>query len=140
AVAEYERTLIAERMRRGRLAKLRAGVLLPWTHAPYGYRVSPDRPRDPKGVTTEAAVVAELFAMYRRLFRAFGQLSPGGIVIGAKARAAIERRLARAGRAAPCEARSGPRPRPAARYAPCRPGQDPRSVVRRLRPTRRPGP
>ena len=68
AVAEYERTLIAERMRRGRLAKLRAGLLLPWTHAPYGYRVSPDRPRDPRGVTTdpaEAAVVAELFAMYR---------------------------------------------------------------------------
>jgi site-specific DNA recombinase len=31
AVAEYERTLIAERMRRGRLAKYRAGVLLPWT-------------------------------------------------------------------------------------------------------------
>src|SRR3712207_4323732 len=68
AVAEYERTLIAERMRRGRLAKLRAGVLLPWTYAPYGYRMSPDRPRDPQGVTTdaaEAAVVAELFAMYR---------------------------------------------------------------------------
>src|SRR5215211_3130162 len=68
AVAEYERTLIAERMRRGRLAKLRAGLLLPWTYAPYGYRVSPDRPRDPSGVTTdpaEAAVVAELFAMYR---------------------------------------------------------------------------
>jgi hypothetical protein len=34
AVAEYERTLIAERMRRGRLAKLRAGALLPWTYAP----------------------------------------------------------------------------------------------------------
>ena len=33
AVAEYERTLIAERMRRGRLAKLRAGTLLPWTYA-----------------------------------------------------------------------------------------------------------
>lgn len=29
AVAEYERTLIAERMRRGRLAKLQAGLLLP---------------------------------------------------------------------------------------------------------------
>jgi site-specific DNA recombinase len=29
AVAEYERIVIAERMRRGRLAKLRAGVLLP---------------------------------------------------------------------------------------------------------------
>jgi site-specific DNA recombinase len=68
AVAEYERTLIAERMRRGRLAKLRAGTLLPWTRAPYGYRLSPDRPRDPRGVTldpAEAAVVAELFAMYR---------------------------------------------------------------------------
>ena len=68
AVAEYERTLIAERMRRGRLAKLRAGTLLPWTYAPYGYRMGPDRPRDPSGVTVdpaEAAVVAELFAMYR---------------------------------------------------------------------------
>ncbi len=68
AVAEYERTLIAERMRRGRLAKLRAGTLLPWTYAPYGYRMSPDRPRDPQGVTVDAAesaVVTELFAMYR---------------------------------------------------------------------------
>jgi site-specific DNA recombinase len=47
---------------------LRAGLLLPWTYAPYGYRMSPDRPRDPRGVTTdpaEAAVVAELFALYR---------------------------------------------------------------------------
>jgi site-specific DNA recombinase len=55
AVAEYERTLIAKRMRRGRLAKLRAGLLLPWTRAPYGYRMSPDRPRDPRGVTTDPA-------------------------------------------------------------------------------------
>jgi site-specific DNA recombinase len=51
AVAEYERTLIAERMRRGRLAKLRAGLLLPWTYPPYGYRLSPDRPRDPADET-----------------------------------------------------------------------------------------
>jgi site-specific DNA recombinase len=68
AVAEYERTLIAERMRRGRLAKLRAGLLLPWTYAPYGYRMHPDRPRDPRGVTSdpaEAAIVAELFARHR---------------------------------------------------------------------------
>jgi site-specific DNA recombinase len=36
AGAEYERTLMTERMRRGRLAKLRAGVLLPWTRPPYG--------------------------------------------------------------------------------------------------------
>lgn len=67
AVAEYERTLIAERMRRGRLAKLRAGLLLPWTRPPYGYRLHPDHPRDPAGVTVdphEAAIVAELFATY----------------------------------------------------------------------------
>ena len=65
AVAEYERTLIAERMRRGRQMKLRAGKLLPWTHVPYGYQVDPDHPRDPAGVRlepAEAAVVAELFA------------------------------------------------------------------------------
>src|SRR5712691_884609 len=46
AVAEYERTLIAERMRRGRHAKLRSGQLLPWTRAPYGSLLDPDRPRD----------------------------------------------------------------------------------------------
>ena len=78
AVAEYERTLIAERMRRGRLAKLRAGTLLPWTRAPYAYRLSPDRPRDPRGVTldlAEAAIVAELFAMYREPAVSLLQLS-----------------------------------------------------------------
>lgn len=67
AVAEYERTLLTERMRRGRLSKLKAGLLLPWTHTPYGYRVDPDRPRDPAGVILDeekAAVVAEIFAMY----------------------------------------------------------------------------
>src|SRR5712691_9367791 len=67
AVAEYERSLIAERMRRGRLQKYQAGCLLPWTRPPYGYRVDPVRPRDPAGVRlepTEAAVVAELFASY----------------------------------------------------------------------------
>ena len=47
AVAEYERTLIADRMRRGRQMKYRAGVLLPWTRPPYDYRLNPDRPRDP---------------------------------------------------------------------------------------------
>jgi site-specific DNA recombinase len=67
AVAEYERTLITERLRRGRLAKLRAGVLLPWTRPPYGYRLHPERPRDPAGVqvaAVEAAVVATIFATY----------------------------------------------------------------------------
>ena len=67
AVAEYERTLIADRMRRGRLAKLRAGRLLPWTNAPYGYRGHPERPRDPALVEVDeaaAAVVRELFQTY----------------------------------------------------------------------------
>jgi site-specific DNA recombinase len=69
AVAEYERSLIAERMRRGRLQKYRAGLLLPWTVPPYGYRVDPSRPRDPAGVRVEpaeAAVVAEMFERYQR--------------------------------------------------------------------------
>jgi site-specific DNA recombinase len=67
AVAEYERTLIAERMRRGRLAKLQAGMLLPYTKAPYGYQLDPDRPRDPRTIRinqAEAAVVKELYARY----------------------------------------------------------------------------
>ncbi len=67
AVSEYERSLIAERMRRGRRQKYLAGGLLPWTRAPYGYRVDPARPRDPAGVRlepAEAAVVAELFSSY----------------------------------------------------------------------------
>jgi site-specific DNA recombinase len=67
AVAEYERSLIAERMRRGRQAKYRAGVLLPWPRPPYGLRLNPDRPRDPKGLRweeTEAAIVGEIFAYY----------------------------------------------------------------------------
>jgi site-specific DNA recombinase len=67
AVAEYERTLITDRMRRGRLMKLRAGALLPWTHPAYGYAVDPDHPRDPSGVTVDlakAAVVRDVFARY----------------------------------------------------------------------------
>jgi site-specific DNA recombinase len=86
AVAEYERTLIADRMRRGRLAKLRTGTLLPWTRVPYGYRVDPDRPRDPQGMRmdpAEGAVVQELFVRY---------LQPGATlqgVVGALAREGV---------------------------------------------------
>jgi site-specific DNA recombinase len=47
AVAEYERTLIADRMRRGRQARLGSGQLLPWTRAPYGYRLDPSGPATP---------------------------------------------------------------------------------------------
>ena len=67
AVAEYERTLIAERMRRGRQYKYRTGQLLPWTTPPYGYRSDPDQPRTPAGVRlepAEAAIVTEIFTKY----------------------------------------------------------------------------
>ncbi len=67
AVAEYERNLIAERMRRGRQAKLRAGTLLPWTRAPYGYILDPERPRDPSRVRIDpvkAHIVRQIFAWY----------------------------------------------------------------------------
>jgi site-specific DNA recombinase len=70
AVAEYERNLIAERMRRGRQAKLRAGTLLPWTVAPYGYVLDPERPRDPSRVRIDpvkAEVVRQMFAWYTDL-------------------------------------------------------------------------
>src|SRR5215207_8648550 len=91
AVAEYERTLIAERMRRGRLAKLRAGQLLPWMRVPFGYRTDPERPRDPAGLRVEgyeAAIVRQMFAWYlereatlgsvARLLMEGGVLTPTG--------------------------------------------------------------
>jgi site-specific DNA recombinase len=67
AVAEYERALIADRMRRGRLAKLRAGQLLPWTKTLYGYVLDAERPRDPACVRvhpTEAEIVRQVFSWY----------------------------------------------------------------------------
>src|SRR5215211_3922328 len=85
AVAEYERTLIAERMRWGQL--------LPWLRVPYGYRTDPERPRDPAGLRVEeyeATIVRQMFAFYleqgatlggvaRRLVAA-GVLTPTGKV------------------------------------------------------------
>jgi site-specific DNA recombinase len=67
AVAEYERNLIADRMRRGRQAKLRSGQLLPWTRPPYGYVLDVERPRDPSRVgldPVKAAIVQQIFAWY----------------------------------------------------------------------------
>lgn len=78
AVAEYERTLITERMRRGRQRKLQAGLLLPWTRPPYGYRVDPERPRDPAGVRieeSEAAIVRQMFAWYAEDSHSFCSLA-----------------------------------------------------------------
>ena len=67
AVAEYERSLIADRMRRGRQTKMRSGLLLPWTIAPYGYMLDPERPRDANRVRLDlvkAEVVKQIFAWY----------------------------------------------------------------------------
>lgn len=67
AVAEYERTLIADRMRRGRQAKLRSGQLLPWTREPYGYVADPQYPRDPQRLRVDpvkGTVVAQIYSWY----------------------------------------------------------------------------
>ncbi len=67
AVAEYERSLIAERMRRGRQAKLSSGQMLPWTVPPYGYVLDAQAPRQPAGLRIDplkAAVVSQIFAWY----------------------------------------------------------------------------
>lgn len=67
AVAEYERALITERTRRGRLAKVRAGQLLPWSKPPFGYRSDPEHPRDPASLRVdpyEAMVIEQIFAHY----------------------------------------------------------------------------
>ena len=67
AVAEYERTLIADRMRRGRLMKYKTGQLIPWTKIPYGYRLGPEGLRKPEHVymdEAEAAIIVEMFNWY----------------------------------------------------------------------------
>ncbi|MFZ1429299.1 MAG: recombinase family protein [Geminicoccaceae bacterium] len=78
AVAGYERTLITERMRRGHQRELGAGLMLPWTRPPFGYRVDPDRPRNTAGVRTEAAeaaVVREMFTWYAETAHSFCSLT-----------------------------------------------------------------
>ena len=86
AVAEYERTLITERMRRGRHAKIRAGQLLPWTRPPFGYRADPERPREATALQPDpvaAAVVGQVFAWYLEpqatLYSVAARLTAAGI-------------------------------------------------------------
>lgn len=65
AGAEYARPLIAERLRRGRQAKMRRGQLLPWTVPPSGSLLAPECPRDPQRRRLDpvkAAVVTAMFA------------------------------------------------------------------------------
>ena len=49
AVAEYERTLVKERMRRGKLAKLKAGLLLPGHAVLMATEPTPTSPAIPMG-------------------------------------------------------------------------------------------
>jgi site-specific DNA recombinase len=86
AVAEYERALITERTRRGRLQKYRQQQLLPWTRPLFGYRVDPTHPRDPAGVQldlAEAAIVGQIFQGYLEpgatLYRVAQHLTQSGI-------------------------------------------------------------
>ena len=58
AGAEYERTLMAERRRRGRQRRIRAGTLLPWRTPPSGYRLHPAQPRAPATVQLDRAAGA----------------------------------------------------------------------------------
>ena len=66
AFAEYERVLIQDRMRRGRLYRLRHGQAA-LTRAPYGYRFQSATPTQTSHWTVipeEAAVVQQVFAWY----------------------------------------------------------------------------
>jgi site-specific DNA recombinase len=67
AVAEYERTLIADRMRRSRQAKSRGGQLPAWSVPPYGYVMDPERSRDSRRLWVDpvkAAVISQMFSWY----------------------------------------------------------------------------
>lgn len=77
AFAEYERVLIQERMRRGRLYRLRHGQSVP-IQAPYGYRFQPAAQAQASAwivVAEEAAVVQQVFAWYNEGQLSLGQLA-----------------------------------------------------------------
>ena len=68
-ISEYERTLIAERSRRGKIHRARQGSLNMLTRAPYGYRLI--RKTETCGARlevddTEARVVRRIFGLYVR--------------------------------------------------------------------------
>lgn len=66
AFAEYERVVISDRMRRGKLYRLRQGQSVP-TQAPYGYRFQPATREQASawGVVAEQAIVVEqMFVWY----------------------------------------------------------------------------
>jgi len=76
AVAEYERTLISDRMRRGRLHRLRQGQTVP-TQAPYGYAykgASHEGQSHWVIVEKEAQIVRQLFSWYAKGDKSIGDL------------------------------------------------------------------
>jgi site-specific DNA recombinase len=77
AFAEYERVRAQERMRRGRLYRLRHGQSVP-PQAPYGYRYQPATQTQPSAwvvVPEEAVVVQQIFAWYNQGELSLGQLA-----------------------------------------------------------------
>src|SRR4030095_8643475 len=66
-IAEYERTQILERTRRGRLEKARRGAYVPWAYHCYGYRYLPKRHDSPPQVGGEARKGEVVRHMYRLL-------------------------------------------------------------------------
>lgn len=66
-IAEYERTKIVERTRRGRLFKARQGHFLMWSNPPYGYRYQPVSNGQPGYAVVheeEAELVKQIFHWY----------------------------------------------------------------------------
>jgi site-specific DNA recombinase len=67
-IAEYERTKILERTRRGRLFKARHGNFLNWSSPPYGYRYQPTSGGQPGYAVVheeEAELVKQIFPLVR---------------------------------------------------------------------------
>ena len=78
-VAEYERAKIAERNRRGKLYRSRAGEVISWK-APYGYRRVPQGSHGPAHLEVfepEAAVVRRIFDDYVAGGRSIRQIAVG---------------------------------------------------------------
>lgn len=66
-IAEYERTQIIERCRRGRYFKAKQGSVSVLTHAPYGYeyvKIAQDNGPDFRIVDQQANVVRQIFSWY----------------------------------------------------------------------------
>ncbi|HEX9545925.1 MAG TPA: recombinase family protein [Acidimicrobiales bacterium] len=78
-IAEWERAKIAERNRRGKLYRSRAGEIISWK-APYGYRRVPKGPQGPAYLEVfepEAAVVRRIFDEYVTGGRSIRQITVG---------------------------------------------------------------